>query len=236
MLCLGTVVATLTVTSNESVTYSLASTYNFPDGNSPFEINENNEIVVSGSLDRELVDVYVLDVKAETQTSPPLTTYTNFTVQIMDENDNVPEFECSPYHVAVSENVIEGTSFMRVIAKDRDVGQVRFSLRRNSPSLSDMEMPFNINSHTGWITTSVKLDRELVSSYSLIVVATDSGNPPLSSTTTVKIDVKDYNDNPPVFFQNLYRAAGKGKEMSLSAVLDGCYATKENNFLFCHSQ
>ena len=38
--------------------------------------------------------------------------------------------------------------------------------------------------------------------YELEVQATDQGTPPLSSTTTVEVEVNDVNDNPPVFLQH----------------------------------
>ena len=43
------------------------------------------------------------------------------------------------------------------------------------------------------------LDYETVSSYSLIISAEDSGFPPLSSNTTLVINLLDVNDNVPVF-------------------------------------
>lgn len=39
---------------------------------------------------------------------------------------------------------------------------------------------------------------ELILYYRLILQATDKGNPPLSSTTTVRVQVVDINDNSPV--------------------------------------
>lgn len=67
---------------------------------------------------------------------------------------------------------------------------------------------FTIDSHTGWLSSLVPLDRETQESYSLTVVATDSGSSPLSSTATVHISLIDYNDNPPVFSQDSYSASG----------------------------
>ncbi|KAK9891679.1 hypothetical protein WA026_015647 [Henosepilachna vigintioctopunctata] len=40
--------------------------------------------------------------------------------------------------------------------------------------------------------------------HSLIVTATDTGNPPLSANLTIFVDVQDFNDNPPVFERNEY--------------------------------
>lgn len=43
-----------------------------------------------------------------------------------------------------------------------------------------------------------------MSGYTLTVVATDNGVPPLSSSTMINIDISDVNDNPPLFSQANY--------------------------------
>lgn len=42
------------------------------------------------------------------------------------------------------------------------------------------------------------------SGYTLTVVASDSGTPPLSSSAMINIDISDVNDNPPLFSQANY--------------------------------
>ena len=44
---------------------------------------------------------------------------------------------------------------------------------------------------------------------SLQVLVKDNGNPSLSSSCVVEVQVKDYNDNPPVFSKDLYEGTGK---------------------------
>lgn len=73
---------------------------------------------------------------------------------------------------------------------------------------------FAIDAHTGWISTLILLDREITSSYTLTVVATDSGTPSNSNGVTVNIYLLDYNDNPPRFVQDVYTAAGERKQFS----------------------
>ncbi|VDN42645.1 unnamed protein product [Gongylonema pulchrum] len=43
--------------------------------------------------------------------------------------------------------------------------------------------------------------------FSVTVIATDSGLPPLSSECTIDVEVLDVNDNPPHFGQAVYKAA-----------------------------
>ena len=56
----------------------------------------------------------------------------------------------------------------------------------------------------GSLIVAASLDRETVSVYSLIVMATDGGTPSLSTALLVTIVITDVNDNPPLFSQVSY--------------------------------
>lgn len=43
-------------------------------------------------------------------------------------------------------------------------------------------------------------------SVSIVIEARDGGSPPLSSLTTVQVQISDINDNAPVFHQSEYRS------------------------------
>uniref|UniRef100_A0A1I8IPI6 Cadherin domain-containing protein n=1 Tax=Macrostomum lignano TaxID=282301 RepID=A0A1I8IPI6_9PLAT len=60
---------------------------------------------------------------------------------------------------------------------------------------------FSIEPDTGFILAKVPLDRELKDSYELLVVASDNGYEPRSGSATVRVQVKDENDNPPAVHQ-----------------------------------
>lgn len=51
----------------------------------------------------------------------------------------------------------------------------------------------------GELSTKHSLDRELQSSYQLLVIVQDGGAPPRSATGTIYVTVLDENDNAPVF-------------------------------------
>lgn len=63
---------------------------------------------------------------------------------------------------------------------------------------------FAIDARSGHLTLSRHLDYETSQRHSLIVTATDSGEPPLSANLTILVEVQDVNDNPPVFERNEY--------------------------------
>ena len=59
---------------------------------------------------------------AETKTSPTLNSYFTLTVQVLDSNDNAPEFQSDPYDIMVSEALAKGTDVVQVQALDPDFG------------------------------------------------------------------------------------------------------------------
>lgn len=67
----------------------------------------------------------------------------------------------------------------------------------------------SIDPHSGLITLTAPLDREANETLSFTVVATDNGPNPLFSEAEVVLKVRDYNDNPPVFNQDIYITNGK---------------------------
>ncbi|KAM8879835.1 protocadherin-23 [Spinachia spinachia] len=116
-------------------------------------------------------------------------------VALLDINDNVPVFEHSNYRTAVWEGQVHNTYIMQVFASDADGGtngQIEYSIVSGNPNQA-----FVLDSVRGILATRVLLDREITPSYKLVLQATDRGNPPLSSTTTLRVQVVDVNDNSP---------------------------------------
>ena len=65
---------------------------------------------------------------------------------------------------------------------------------------------FSLNPSSGIFTLTSGLDYEKTEHYMFVVSGTDHGEPQLSSTVTVYINVKDINDNVPSFTQGIYKA------------------------------
>lgn len=157
-------------------------------------------LCVDGALDREEKDQYKLTVIASDFGSPPLRSEKTFVLRISDVNDNAPIFEQRIYQANIFEDVPVGTSFTQVMAHDDDEDSaIIYSILQSEQSLL-----VNIDPLTGIISTAARLDRERESDLVFLVVAVDSGFPPLSSTATVSICVEDVNDNGPVFQQQIY--------------------------------
>uniref|UniRef100_A0A3Q3LMC7 Protocadherin Fat 3-like n=1 Tax=Mastacembelus armatus TaxID=205130 RepID=A0A3Q3LMC7_9TELE len=168
-------------------------TYNIRSGNElgKFTIDRNlGSISVADDLDFEVCKDYYLTIEAWDSGDPPLSTATMVTIELMDVNDNAPAFSQDIYNVLVSEDA-------SVLAEDLDSqvnGRITYSILKG-----DRSNHFWIDPVTGLLKVNKRLDRELVSRYSLSVQAFDSGSPAMSSTVTINIDISDVNDNPPVF-------------------------------------
>lgn len=161
-------------------------------------------VVVSMPLDRELNANYTLNVVATDTGSPPLHAFKTFNLQVTDINDNAPEFEQNEFYANVLEIAEPGTSVFQITAIDRDEGvnsDLSYSIFETSDSRPSW---FEIDSNTGLITTKMHVDCDTDSMPKLIVIASDNGKPPLSSSATVLVTIHDVNDNEPIFGQIFY--------------------------------
>ncbi|XP_054014590.1 fat-like cadherin-related tumor suppressor homolog isoform X2 [Hylaeus anthracinus] len=200
----GTPITRLKTVTNSTVSYRIVS----GDEDSPlFTIDSHGQITLAKPLDRELKDNHLIGVLAETDSSPPLTALAEISLQVLDENDHAPKFESNPYSINLAENIEEGTSILKIIAHDDDLGsngEVRYSFGSDIGELANV---FTVDAYTGWISTLVQLDKEKQPEYKFQVVATDNGNPKHFARTSVHVKLKDYNDNAPMFVDDRYEAA-----------------------------
>ncbi|XP_015586979.1 fat-like cadherin-related tumor suppressor homolog isoform X2 [Cephus cinctus] len=200
---IGTPITRLKTVTNSSVTYRIISG---SEDSSPFLIDSHGEITLAEPLDRELKDNHLIGVLAETDSSPPLTALAEISLQVLDENDHPPKFESNPYMINLAENIDEGSSILKVIAHDNDLGsngEVRYSF---GSDIGDLANVFTVDAYTGWISTLVQLDKEKRGEYKFQVVATDNGSSKHFARTSVHVKLKDYNDNPPAFVDEQYDA------------------------------
>lgn len=111
------------------------------------------------------------------------------------------------------------TKTVLVVAHDEDQGtngEVRYNFASDMTEIANF---FTIDSHTGWISTITKLDKESKSEYKFYVFATDNGVPKHSARTTVLIRLKDYNDSPTKFKETSYEGSVKEDVLPGTVVL-----------------
>ncbi|XP_072252484.1 protocadherin alpha-8-like [Leuresthes tenuis] len=159
------------------------------------------EIRIKGVVDYEEYDVYKLDVEASDKGAPPLTGECRVIIKIKDVNDNPPEIEITSLSNTVSEDSKSGTviSLLSVTDKDSGVnGNIIATLFSNGPFELNPSYKANIYS----VVTKGLLDREDTSHFEMTIKATDCGEPPLSTSKTLSIQISDVNDNSPQFSQS----------------------------------
>jgi len=163
----GTPITKVKTVTNSTVTYRIIS----GDEDNPFfTIDFHGQVTLARTLDRELKDNHLIGVLAETDSSPPLTALAEISLQVLDENDHAPRFESNPYSINLAENIEEGTSILKVIAHDKDLGsngEVRYSF---GSDIGDLANVFTVDAYTGWISTLVQLDKEKQPEYKFQVI------------------------------------------------------------------
>ena len=171
-----------------------------------FSIDETTgEMIVSGSLDREVQSVVNLTVVARDHGIPtPLQDTIYVIVRLLDINDYAPRFMQLDYQVRVRENAGRGSRIAQVTAVDLDEG-VNGTITYNIIKGGDGK--FTIDPSSGEIFTNGTLDHENVSSYDLVIEATDNplnSSYQLSSEVNVTVFVEDVNDHAPIFDEQMY--------------------------------
>ncbi|XP_032381673.1 cadherin-2 [Etheostoma spectabile] len=167
----------------------------------------SGQLSVTKPLDREHISNFHLRAHAVDLNGNQVENPIDIVINVIDQNDNRPEFTHTVFNGSVPEGSKPGSFVMTVTAVDKDDpktanGMLRYKIASQNPQSPSSNM-FTINNKTGdIITVAAGLDREKVTQYTLIIMATDmEGNPTygLSNTATTVIRVTDVNDNPPEF-------------------------------------
>ena len=162
-------------------------------GRNPFEYS----IQVAKPLDRECTPHgFNLTIRAWDGGKPPRATIRDVQVKLRDTNDHAPRFS-QTYSLSVDEVVPPDTPLVFVNASDQDTGknaELHYSITKGNE-----RGMFTINARSGLLSTAGPLDAETLPLVNLTIVAQDKGNNRKNDTTTVRVTVKDCNDNSPVF-------------------------------------
>ncbi|CAL1535045.1 unnamed protein product [Lymnaea stagnalis] len=202
---LNTTVFTLTVQDldegvNSQITFRLVS----QTSSGTFTVDpKTGAIVLKSQLDRETISNHTLVIEAKDGGSPQRSSQQTLVVQVSDANDNPPVFTQSRYNKTVNEDVAIGTSLLRIMANDRDVGlngAVRYFIIGGEGSND-----FNLDISSGVLRVQKALDYERIQSYTISIQAEDSSvENRLQTNATIVISLNDVNDFVPVFDNSPY--------------------------------
>ncbi|XP_064616829.1 protocadherin Fat 4-like [Liolophura sinensis] len=189
---------------NGAVTYTLDQ---FQEGG--FTIGESTgDLSLVGSLDYEERIEYSVEIRAVDGGIPSRTATAIVTIKVVDVNDNAPVFTSSHYTIEVKENRTNVHSeVMRVSAFDKDSGDFGKVIY----SLSNFVQNFRIDSDTGNVSTTNRLDFEQLENPNIELLVEAHDNDPnfssrRTSTATLLIRCLNVNDVPPVFDKKYYTA------------------------------
>ncbi|KAF5281948.1 hypothetical protein FQA39_LY00472 [Lamprigera yunnana] len=169
-----------------------------------FDIDRSiGSLIVARELDRERLSEYRLEVRAldTSAINNPQSSAVTVRVDIIDVNDNAPQWSQDPITILVAEGTEVGASVFNFTATDTDSksnGELRYSLVNQYPDSKS----FSIDTLTGALLLSTPLDYEKLTEYTIIVKATDqclNVSERLSTSVTARIIVTDANDNAPKF-------------------------------------
>uniref|UniRef100_A0A8C9DS04 Protocadherin gamma subfamily C, 5 n=1 Tax=Prolemur simus TaxID=1328070 RepID=A0A8C9DS04_PROSS len=202
--------------------------------NLPFKLERSIDnyyrLITAKNLDREKLSVYNITLKATDGGTPSLSTETHISIQVADTNDNPPTFPHSSYSVYLPENNPRGASIFLVTAQDPDSdenAQVTYSLAEDTIQGAPVSSYVSINSDTGVLYALRSFDYEQFRSLQLIVTASDSGDPPLSSNVSLSLFVLDQNDNAPeILYPTLPTDGSTGVELASRSAEPGYLVTK----------
>ena len=138
--------------------------------------------MVSEPLDREKVPEYDITFTVTDRGTPPLSDNETMTLELLDVNDNVPQFPQSFYTIQVVENNAPGALLSSLTAHDPDLHEnqylVYFIIEKEIANTS-MSMMFSINPENGNLYALKTFDYEIEKEFLFHIEARDSGVPPL---------------------------------------------------------
>uniref|UniRef100_A0A4X1SM61 Cadherin domain-containing protein n=1 Tax=Sus scrofa TaxID=9823 RepID=A0A4X1SM61_PIG len=200
----------------------------------PFRLEKSTEdyyrLLTTGNLDREKNFEYNITVTATDRGTPPLSTEIHITLNVVDINDNPPSFPQTSYSVYLPENNLRGMSIFSVSAHDPDSDEnarVVYSVAEDTIQGTPLSSYVSINSDTGVLYALRSFDYEQFRDLHLRVIASDSGDPPLSSNVSLSLFVLDQNDNAPeILYPALPTDGSTGVELAPRSAEPGYLVTK----------
>uniref|UniRef100_A0A8C2PWX8 Cadherin domain-containing protein n=1 Tax=Cyprinus carpio TaxID=7962 RepID=A0A8C2PWX8_CYPCA len=221
--------------TNSDIFYSF-SLYTSEKTQETFKSSDNYyELLVSEPLDREKVPEYDITITVTDRGNPPLSDNETITLELLDVNDNVPQFPQTFYTIPVMENNAPGALLSSLTAIDPDLHEnqylvyfiiekeivntsmsMLFSINPENGNLYARQMRLDIrsnkkyldvNKETGELYILEKIDREFLCS-SKTATCFIKMEVTLENPVrmfNIEIEIGDINDNAPRFWRDTIR-------------------------------
>ncbi|XP_069906014.1 desmoglein-2 isoform X1 [Oryctolagus cuniculus] len=185
---------------------------------------DTGELNITTILDREETPFFVLTGYALDSRGNNLEKPLDLRIKVLDINDNEPVFTQDIFVGSIEELSAAHTLVMKINATDADEpntlnSKISYRIVSQEPANPPV---FYLNKDTGEIfTTSIALDREEHSSYTLTVEARD-GNGQITDKPVkqaqVQIRVLDVNDNIPVLEKEMYEGTVEENQANVEVI------------------
>lgn len=201
---LGSVLTTVSandVDTSPPLTYYFDTEQTDEAALSTFSVDRfNGKIVLQKYLDYETRQMYEIRIVASDNKH---TAQSSLTIRITDVNDNAPVFQQPAYQTTLPDkSTDENAEILTVNATDADSGKnahIRYALVTPVSG-------FTVGETSGILYANVsQMMRPLKSTVQVVISATDGGQPSLSSTTTVRVNVNANGYARPQYVQNQFR-------------------------------
>ncbi|KAM3926570.1 LOW QUALITY PROTEIN: protocadherin gamma-B1-like [Leptodactylus fuscus] len=176
-----------------------------------FSINlDDGNLYIADRIDRETLCGAAADcvLTFDAVVENPLNVF-SVKIDIQDINDNPPKYLHEKIRIEMSELTSPGIRFLLQKAEDQDLGinsQISYRLSTNQ-YFSLGEKVSTDGSVFPELILEKPLDRETQDKHELILTASDGGNPVQTGTALINIIITDFNDNSPVFTQDVYKVS-----------------------------
>ena len=179
--------------------------YNLLNGSSVFTVEQvTGEIFLSGLIDHEVASDYVITVQADDFGHPnSLSSTAHVVIVVEDVNDNSPVMP-SLLTVSIPENATLGTAVTALSCTDEDTGIIElntatiFEIDNNGIERQLVTNFFAIDHVSSVLILNGAIDYERVRQYRVVVVCTDLGVPPLSTSGTISVEITPINEFAPI--------------------------------------
>ncbi|XP_053559873.1 protocadherin Fat 1 isoform X2 [Bombina bombina] len=189
---------------NADITYTIDAKSESVEEN--FEISEYSGIITTKESLIGLEDQsYSFFVKAQDGGSPQKESIVPVFIRILSPEVPLPKFSEPYYTLSISEETAIGTELDVLKAESNQ--PVIYSLMKGNTPESNVEETFAIDKQNGRLKLEKALDHETTKWYQFSVLAQNiQGEHEVISSVDVSVQVKDVNDNKPVFEANPYEA------------------------------
>lgn len=190
--------------SNADIEYSVEADVENVKEN--FEIHPTTGVIVTKEsligLENEL---YAFFVRAKDTGNPPKHSVVQVYIRIVAPETPIPKFSEAQFRYTIAEDLPIGTEIDVIQAESEQ--PLVYSLVRGSTPESNVDEVFVVDRDSGALKLQKSLDHETTKWYQFVLRSqTEQENYDIVASAIVNIQVKDVNDNKPVFESDPYEA------------------------------